>query len=79
MKKDLPIYVLSTSLVIFGITTASNAEAHSADSIKIRSLDNQVRLLQSQVNSLQTCINRQLTNISFYDSSRDSRIFVTRC
>lgn len=79
IKKDLPIYVLSVSLVIFGVNTASKAEAHSTDTSRIRTLEGQIRTLQGQLNSLQTCINRQLTNISFYDPARERNIFVTRC
>ena len=72
LKKDLPIYVLSASLVFFGMATATKADAHPTDSARIRALEN-------QLNSLKSCLNRQLMNITFYDSSRDRNIFVTRC
>lgn len=72
LKKDLPIYVLSASLVFFGMATATNADAHPTDSARIRALEN-------QLNSLKSCLNRQLMNISIYDSSRDRNILVTRC
>lgn len=72
IKRDLPIYVLSASLIFFGVSTATQADAHSSDTSKIRALENQFSAFKS-------CVNRQLTNISFYQPSRDSFIFVTRC
>lgn len=71
-KKDLPIYVLSASLVFFGVTTATQADAHPTDSSKIRSLE-------SQVSALRSCLNRQLSQIGFYMPDRDQYIFVGRC
>lgn len=71
-KKDLPVYVLSASLVFVGVTTATQADAHPTDSARIRSLESQLR-------SLKDCVNRQFTSISFYEPSRDRNIFVTRC
>lgn len=71
-KKDLPIYVLSASLVFFGITTATQADAHSTDTARIRTLENQLI-------SFKSCVNRQLLNISFYQPTRDRFIFVTQC
>ena len=71
-KKDLPIYVLSASLVFFGITTATQADAHPSDTSRIRTLENQFRDFKS-------CVNRQLTSISFYQPTRDRNIFVLSC
>ena len=71
-KKDLPIYVLSASLVFFGIATATQADAHPTDTARIRSLE-------GQLSSLKSCINRQLTSISFYDPTRDRSIWVNSC
>jgi len=71
-KKDLPIYVLSASLVFFGITTATQADAHPTDSARIRSLE-------TQLSNFKNCVNRQLTNISFYRPTSDRSIFVTSC
>jgi hypothetical protein len=71
-KKDLPIYVLSASLVFFGITTAAQADAHSTDSARIRALE-------TQLISFKNCVNRQLTSISFYRPASDRTIFVTSC
>jgi len=71
-KKDLPIYVLSASLVFFGITTATQAGAHPTDSSRIRSLE-------SQLTNFKNCVNRQFTSIRFYRPTSDSNIFVTSC
>jgi hypothetical protein len=71
-KKDLPIYVLSASLVFFGITTATQANAHPTDSSRIR-------LLEMQLSNFKSCVNRQLTSISFYRPASDRTIFVTSC
>jgi hypothetical protein len=71
-KKDLPIYVLSASLVFFGITTATQADAHSTDTSRIRALE-------SKLNTLKNCVNRQFTTLSFYDPTRDRNILVTNC
>ena len=71
-KKDLPIYVLSASLVFFGITTATQADAHQTDSARIRSLE-------SQLSNFKRCVNQQLTTISFYHPTSDRSIFVTSC
>ena len=71
-KKDLPIYVLSASLVFFGITTATQAGAHPTDSSRIRSLE-------TQLSNLKKCVNRELSNISFYQPTRDRNIVVGQC
>ena len=71
-KKDLPIYVLSASLVFFGITTATQADAHPSDTSRIRALENQFINFKS-------CVNRQLMSISFYQPNRDRNIFVLPC
>lgn len=71
-KKDLPIYVLSVSLVFFGVTTATQADAHPTDSSRIRSLEN-------QLSNLRYCINRELSNIGIYSPERDRRILTGRC
>lgn len=71
-KKDLPIYVLSASLVFFGVTTATQADAHPTDSSRIRSLEN-------QLSNLRYCINRELSNIGIYSPERDRRILTGRC
>ena len=72
LKKDLPIYVLSASLVFFGVTTATQADAHPTDSSRIRSLE-------SQLSNLRYCINRELSNIGIYSPERDRRILTGRC
>jgi hypothetical protein len=72
IKRDLPIYVLSASLVFVGVTSATQADAHPTDTARIRALE-------SQLSSFKDCVNRQLTSISFYQPSRDRNIFVTRC
>jgi len=71
-KKDLPIYALSASLVFFGVTTATQADAHPTDSSRIRSLE-------SQISTLRSCLNRQLSQIGFYMPDRDRYIYVGRC
>lgn len=71
-KKDLPIYVLSASLLFFGVATATQADAHPTDTARIRALE-------SQLSSFKSCVNRQLTSISFYQPTRDRNIFVTQC
>ena len=72
IKKDLPIYVLSASLVFFGVTTATQADAHPTDSSRIRSLER-------QLSNLKSCINRELSSLAFYSPERDSRIITGRC
>ena len=72
IKRDLPIYVLSASLIFFGVSTATQADAHSSDTTKIRNLENQFSTFKS-------CVNRQLTSISMYNPEFDRDIFITRC
>ncbi len=72
IKRDLPIYVLSASLIFFGVSTATQADAHSSDTTKIRNLENQFSTFKS-------CVNRQLASIGFYEPTRDRYIIVARC
>ena len=72
VNKNLPIYVLSASLIFFGISTANQADAQPSDTSRIRNLENEVRNLKS-------CLNRQLSSIGFFSPERDRYIFVNRC
>ena len=72
IKRDLPIYVLSAALIFFGVATATQADAHSTDTARIRALEN-------QLSSFKNCVNRQLTSISFYEPTRDRSIWVNSC
>ena len=72
IKRDLPIYVLSASLIFFGVSTATQADAHPSDTSRIL-------FLQNQFNNFKSCVNRQLTSISMYNPEFDRDIFITRC
>jgi hypothetical protein len=76
IKRDLPIYVLSASLVYFGIAI-STSQASAAPSQVSASDFNR---LKSDFDSFKRCANSNFQTISFYDSSRNPRIsFVRSC
>ena len=82
IKRDLPIYVLSASLVFLGITVSGNqaSAAYDPNTIKIMTLQSELRSLQSKFNSFKNCANSNFTTIGFYDSNRNSRMnFITSC
>lgn len=82
IKRDLPIYVLSASLVFLGITVSENqaSAAYDPNTIKIMTLQSELRSLQSKFNSFKNCANSNFTTIGFYDSNRNSRMnFITSC
>ena len=72
IKRDLPIYVLSASLIFFGVSTSTQADAHSSDTSKIRALEN-------KFSSFKNCVNQQLISISMYNPEFDRDIFIIPC
>jgi hypothetical protein len=82
ITRDLPIYVLSASLIFLGITVSGNqaSAAYDPNAAKIVALQNQLNNLQSQFSRFKNCANSNFNTISFYDASRDSRmVFVNTC
>jgi hypothetical protein len=74
IKRDLPIYVLSASLIFAGITISTNSATAAYDPNSAR-----ISSLESQVSSLKSCLNRQLSSIGAYMPDRDRYIWVGRC
>lgn len=74
IKRDIPIYVLSASLIFAGISISSNqaTAAYDPNAARIATLENQFR-------SFKSCVNRQLSSIGFYQPTRDRYIFVSQC
>ena len=74
LKKDLPIYVLSASLVFLGISISTNQA--SADPSQVTSFE--FSRLKSDVDSLKRCANQNFTTISFYNSKVNPRMGIVR-
>lgn len=75
-RKDLPIYVLSASLVFLGISISGNQAA--AEPSQVTSSD--FSRLKSDFDSFKRCANQNFQTISFFDAKRNSRLtFVRNC
>jgi len=74
LNKDLPIYVLSASLVFLGISISTNQA--SADPSQVTSFE--FSRLKSDVDSLKRCANQNFTTISFYNSKVNPRMGIVR-
>lgn len=76
IRRDLPIYVLSASLVFLGISISSN-QANAASASASAS---DLARLQTQFTNFKQCANTNFQNLSFFDASRDPRVnFVRPC
>ena len=76
LNRDLPIYVLSASLVFLGICISSNQATAAPSSATAADLAR----LQTQLTNFKRCANSNFQSISFWDASRGSRImFVNTC
>jgi len=56
--KNLPVYVLAIALVVSSIINANQAQSHSSDTSKIRSLEREIA-------SLRSCINSNINELQF--------------
>jgi len=74
IKKDIPIYVLSASLVFLGLSISSNQAV--ADPSQVTSSD--FSRLKSEFDSFKRCANQNFTTISFYNSKVNSRMGIVR-
>ena len=74
LKKDLPIYVLSASLVFLGISISTNQA--SADFPG--PTNSEFSRLKSDFDSLKRCANQNFTTISFYNSKVNPRMGIIR-
>jgi hypothetical protein len=76
LKRDLPIYVLSASLVFVGISISTNQASASVAAAKASDLAR----LQSQFDSFKRCANSNFQTIGFFDATRNPRLsFVRSC
>jgi len=71
--KNLPVYVLAIALVVSSIINANQAQSHSTDTSRIRSLEREIA-------SLRSCINSNLQELSFaLNPNTKWRFFERRC
>lgn len=76
VKKDIPIYVLSASLVFLGVSISSNQAV--ADPSQVTSFE--FSRLKSDLDSFKRCANQNFTTIGFYNAKTNSRMtFVRSC
>jgi hypothetical protein len=76
IKRDLPIYALSASLVFLGISISGNQAA--ADPSQVTSWE--FSKLKMDFDSFKRCSNQNFSTISFFDAKRNSRLsFVQNC
>ena len=71
-KGNIAVYVLAIALVISSAINANQANGHSSDSAKIRTLERELL-------SLRSCLNSNLQDISFSLGSDNWRYFNRRC
>ena len=75
-KRDLPIYVLSASLVFLGISISGNQAV--ADPSQVTS--SEFSRLKMDFDSFKRCSNQNFQTISFFDAKRNPRLsFVRNC
>lgn len=74
IKRNLPVYVLSSSLIFLGIAINTNnaSAAYDPNAAKILKL-------QNQFNAFRMCVNNNLVTIGFYDPNSGRRMFVVPC
>lgn len=76
LKRDLPIYVLSASLVFAGISISTNQANAAVAAAKAADLAR----LQSQFNLFKQCANSNFSTIGWFDATRNPRMdFVRNC
>ena len=76
VKKDIPIYVLSASLVFLGVSISSNQAV--ADPSEVTPYE--FSRLKSDLDSFKRCANRNFSTISFYNAKKNSSMaFVRSC
>ena len=75
MKKqrgNIAVYVLAIALVVASVINANQAQSHSSDTAKIRTLER-------EISSLRSCLNSNLQDVSLSLSSDNWRYFNRRC
>jgi hypothetical protein len=75
MKKqrgNIAVYVLAIALVVASAINANQAQSHSSDTAKIRTLER-------EISSLRSCLNSNLQDVSLSLSSDNWRYFNRRC
>ena len=75
MKKqrgNIAVYILAIALVVASAINANQAQSHSSDTARIRTLER-------EISSLRSCINSNLQDVSFSLGSDNWRYFNRRC
>jgi len=76
LKRDVPIYVLSASLVFVGVTISSNQASAAVAAASAADLAR----LQSQFIQFKQCANSNFSDIGWFDATRNPRMpFVRTC
>lgn len=76
LKRDLPIYVLSASLVFVGVTISTNQASATVAAARASDLAR----LQSEFIAFKRCANSNFSTIGWFDANRDPRMnFVRTC
>jgi hypothetical protein len=73
IKRDLPIYVLSASLVFFGISIQITSAGAATSS------NSQVTKIQNDLSQLKDCVNYNTNSLRNFDAKYNSRINVVYC
>ena len=71
-KGNIAVYVLAIALVIASAINANQAQSHSSDSAKTRTLEREIA-------SLRSCLNSNLQDVSLSLGSDNWRYFNRRC
>lgn len=70
-SKNLPVYLLSFSLLFVGVTSASQAQAAwtTSEKAKVTALTNRISQLESQINELATANEDATNSLNAYEDS----------
>jgi hypothetical protein len=75
LKRDIPIYVLSGSLVFLGVSISSNQAV--ADPSQVSA--SEFKRLKTDYDSFKRCVISNLNEMMFFDADRNSRMFIRSC
>jgi hypothetical protein len=76
LKRDLPIYALSASLVFVGVTISTNQASAAVAAARASDLAR----LQAQFTQFKNCANSNFSTIGWFDANRNPRMnFIATC
>jgi hypothetical protein len=76
VKRDLPIYALSASLVFLGISISGNQASAAPSQVT----SSEFSRLKMELSSFKSCANSNFREVMFFDATRNPRMaFIRTC